>query len=260
MAAPTFEKIVDILIEQIEKGFVDRPTKEDPGGPTNYGITLDTLRAWRDDPTLNRNALMVMPKSEAKEIYKVQYWDGVRGDDLPAGLDWALFDFAVNSGVGRAILSLQEVLGVKQDAIIGVKTMRAIKNYMGTVHKLIADLSEFRLNFMKGLSNWKYNKNGWTRRVKKVMSEAQTLRISSAAYRPDMGQVTRTPKANAENVSVSKALNTKESAAILTVAIPSISGLLLDYDVAQSGIAGFVAAAAAYLLYWAAQRKQKAAI
>ena len=260
MVASTFDRIVDDLIDVIEKGWSDRPTKEDPGGPTNYGITLETLRAWRDDDSLNRNALMVMPKSEAKEIYKVQYWDAVSGDKLPLGLDWAVFDFGVNSGPGRALLSLQEVLGVKQDAIVGVKTMRAIRNYPGKIHQLITDLSKFRLDFMKRLSNWAYNKNGWTKRVKKVMSEAQALITSAKAYRPDMAGVEKTPKAISQNMGVSTALLSKENVTVLTVAIPAVSGLLSDFQPGQYAVAAFVAGFGCLALYWGYRKVKREAI
>ena len=260
MVASTFDRIIDNLIDVIEQGYVHRSSKADPGGPTNYGITLTTFRAWHDNDNLNRNALMIMPKSEAKEIYKVQYWDAVRGDELPLGLDWAVFDFAVNSGPGRAVMSLQEVLKVKQDAIIGVNTMRAIRNYPGKIHQLITDLSKFRLDFMKGLSNWRYNKNGWTKRVKKIMSESQALITSAKAYRPDMVGVEKTPKASSQNVGVSKALLSKENVTVLTVAIPAVSGLLSNFQPGQYAVAAFVAGFGCLALYWGYRKVKREAI
>lgn len=258
MVAITFENYLPSLFD-IEKGWSDRPTKEDPGGPTNYGITLETYRAWNNDQSLSKNALMVMPKAEAVKIYKAQYWTPIRADDLPLGVDLAVFDFAVNSGPGRAVLSLQEVLGVKQDGVIGPITMDAITSYPGTEYALITDYASKRLDFMKGLSNWTYNKNGWTKRVKRVMTEAQSLMMVKD-YTPDMGTVQQTPKANADNVSVSKALISKETATILTVAIPSISGLLTNFQPIQYVIAAFVGGFGLLALYMAYKRVKKTAI
>lgn len=254
MAQGTFEKVVQLIIETIEKGYVDRSTKADPGGPTNYGITLKTFRAWRGNLALNRNALQMMPKSEAKEIYLANYWEPIRGDQLPLGFDFALFDFAINSGVGRAVIELQRILKVKKDGVIGVNTMNGIRNYVGGAIKLIADLSHARLKFMKGLSNWRYNKNGWTSRVKKVMSEAQTMVFASPERKPDLVVASRTPKAISQNVSVSKALFSKENATFLTVAIPALFGLLSDFQPAQYPIAAFVAGFGSFALYQAVKK------
>lgn len=253
MAVGTFDKIIDTLIDVIEKGFSNRPKKADPGGPTNLGITLKTLRAWRNDKTLGIADVQALTKDEAIEIYRAQYWNPIRGDELPLGVDWAVFDFAVNSGPGRAVRELQELLRVKQDGIIGLITLNAIRNYPGREHKLIADYSQARLDFMKTLSNWPYNKNGWTKRVKKVMSESQSLRILKD-HKPDMAEVETTPKADSQNLSVSKALICKENVTVLTVAIPAVSGLLSDFQPAQYAIAAFIAGFGVLALYWGFKR------
>ena len=72
-----------------------------PGGPTNWGITIHDARAyWKEDATAAdvRN----MPVEVAKDIYRSKYWDAMRCDELPAGVDYAVFDYGVNSGIGRA--------------------------------------------------------------------------------------------------------------------------------------------------------------
>ena len=259
MVATTFEAYLPSLFD-VEGGWSDRDTKADPGGPTNHGITLETLRAWRGDPGLSKEVLRAMPKAEAVEIYKAQYWAPVRGDELPAGVDLAVFDFAVNSGPGRAVKELQEVLGVKQDGIIGLQTLDAVHRYPGKEQTLISDYADGRLAFMKGLSNWPHNKNGWTNRVNRVKTEAQTMVFASANYRPDMSPVSETPKALAANLSVSKALASKETASLLTVAIPSISGLVMDSAAIQYAVALFIAGFGAFAIYWSFKRLKKAEI
>lgn len=259
MAFTTFEKVIGPIIDDFEKGYVHRSSKADPGGPTNYGITLKTFRAWHGDPNLNSNALRVMPKSEAKQIYKEQYWLPIRADELPIGVDFAVFDFAINSGPGRAVMTLQEVLKVKQDGVIGLITMSAIKRYPGSENALIADLCDARLKFMKGLSNWPYNKNGWTRRVKTVKKEA-VLMLDSVDHRPDTVSVSQTPKADSQNLSVSKALFSKGNVTVLTVAIPAVSGLMSDFQPAQYVIAAAVAGVSILALYWGYQKVRREAI
>ena len=256
MVASTFEVVIHVLIDSFEKGFVHRSKKADPGGATKYGITQKTLSAWRNQD-VSIEAVKKLVKDEAIAIYKAQYWDTVRADDLPAGIDFCTFDFAVNSGPGRAAMTLQEVVGVKQDGIIGLMTLDAVKRYPEGYSKLIAAVCAARLKFMKGLSNWPHNKNGWTNRVEHVLNESQSL---VRGRKPDMESVSPTSQAFAENMSVSKALISKESAAILTVAIPSISGLLTNFQPIQYVIAVFVAGFGLLALFWAYKRVKKAAI
>ena len=256
MVASTFEVIIDVLIDSFEKGFVHRSKEADPGGATKYGITQKTLSAWRNKD-VSIDAVKKLTKDEAIAIYKAQYWHSVRGDDLPAGVDFCTFDFAVNSGPGRAAMTLQEVVGVKQDGIIGLMTLDAVKRYPEGYSKLIAAVCAARLKFMKGLSNWPHNKNGWTNRVEHVLIESQSL---VKGRKPDMGSVSPTSQATADKIRVSKALISKESATILTVAIPSISGLLTNFQLIQYVIAAFIAGFGLLALYWAYQRVKKAAI
>ena len=237
MAAETFDLVIDLLLES-EGGFSNRPTKEDPGGPTNLGITLNTFRAYHDDPGLSSVHLAAITIDHAKEIYREFYWEPIRADKIPAGLDYAVFDFAVNSGPGRAVRELQAVLDTKRDGVVGVNTLRAIKNFPGGVMHLLTRYAEARLEFMQSLSNWPYNKNGWTRRVDTVLTESQRL---SQGVRPEEATVVATPKATADHTKASNTLVSKEILSILTVSIPSVSGLLMDFQPAQYLIALFVA-------------------
>ena len=81
-----------------EGGYVNHP--RDPGKATNMGITIATLRAWRGRPVTNAD-VRDLSQEEALQIYKAQYWDTVRADQLPLGLDYLTFDYGVNSGPGR---------------------------------------------------------------------------------------------------------------------------------------------------------------
>src|SRR5689334_4271744 len=108
MAAVNFLRIL-ALVFRVEAGFVDHPS--DPGGATNHGITLATLSHCRGRPCTKAD-VRALSQEEAGEIYRREYWDKVQGDALPAGVDYAVFDFGVNSGTVRAIVSLQRALGL----------------------------------------------------------------------------------------------------------------------------------------------------
>ncbi len=167
----TFQLIIEDLLN-IEGGFANRSRKADPGGPTNLGVTQRTLSAWRGR-AVSVEEVKRLSREEAVEIYRAQYWDAVKGDQLLRGLDYAVFDCAVNSGPARAVKILQKILKVKVDGVLGVLTLAAVKAHSATA--LINLFSAARLKFMKRLRNWPYNKNGWTRRVRHVQERSLEL-------------------------------------------------------------------------------------
>lgn len=146
-----------------EGGFVNHP--KDPGGATNFGITRRTLANWRGVKvkSLPISEVKNLTMAEANQIYKRNYWDTVSGDDLPAGLDYAVYDYSVNSGPGRAVKDLQRTLGVAVDGVIGSGTLSAIKN--SDIENLIIAYCNRRYRFLQGLKTFKTFGKGWTRRV-----------------------------------------------------------------------------------------------
>ena len=173
----TFDAIEPQLIGH-EGGFANRPKKEDPGGATKFGITIGTLAAWRGE-TVTIDDVRDLTRDEARRIYKQHYWDAMHADRLPAGLDYAVFDFGVNSGPGRAVKYLQKLLGIDADGIIGAQTLCALHG--ADVTDLIERYCAARLAFMKRLKNWRYNKNGWQRRVGEVQALALDLHREGTA-------------------------------------------------------------------------------
>jgi len=145
-----------------EGGYVDHP--KDPGGATNKGVTYRTYNAYRRRMGLQPRDVRNISDAEAIEIYRTQYWDKVMGDQLPSGLDYAVYDFAVNSGPSRAVKFLQRIVGVKDDGLLGNNTLAAIVDY-GDDENLILDLCYARWNWMQRLSTWSTFGTGWTRRV-----------------------------------------------------------------------------------------------
>jgi len=149
----------------------------DKGGPTMRGVTMAVFKAWRRDDNLTIEDLKALTDIEARQIYRTNYWNVVKGDELPIGIDLCLFDIAINSGVGRAGQCVQEVLGFTGrdvDRAIGPKTLRAILAVNNRA-AFIDDLIFWRLAFLKKLGNWDDFGAGWTTRVNACNKLAQDM-------------------------------------------------------------------------------------
>ena len=157
-----FPKIVSETLQQ-EGGYVNDP--QDPGGETNMGISK---RAYPDVDIKN------LTKAQAIDIYHRDYWNKVKGDDLPSGLDMVVFDSAVNSGISKATKWLQNALGVPVDGVLGPQTMKALvgKN----TGPLIDTYLDTRLAFLKQLPTWGRYKKGWSRRVSELRNLAHAFK------------------------------------------------------------------------------------
>lgn len=165
------------LVLKSEGGYVDDP--RDPGGATNMGITLRTLAAWRGVKTLPKSEVQHLSQAEAGQIYKSRYWDAIAGDALPAGVDYAVFDFAVNSGPLAATKGLQTAVGVTVDGIIGNMTIAATAKAPSTA---ILTLCANRLASLERLPTWQTFGAGWSNRIHDVRGAAlQMVGASSAA-------------------------------------------------------------------------------
>lgn len=132
--------------------------KDDPGGATRYGITEQVARENGYSGSMRE-----LPLDFAKAVYKRKYWDAIQADSLPPAVRYAVFDSAVNSGVGQATRWLQRALGVKDDGVIGPKTLKAIAEQApdGLLRRFLGQ----RLVFLTTLPNWPAFAKGWARRV-----------------------------------------------------------------------------------------------
>lgn len=161
-----FQKSLDLVLQH-EGGFVNHPA--DPGGATNKGITQAVYDAYRRNQGLSKQSVLHIRNDEVANIYRTQYWNAVRGDDLPAGVDYAVFDYAVNSGAKRAKEELQRTLGgVDVDGQIGDLTLAAVREACseGTGEEdLILDYCARRTRFLKSLKTYATFGRGWMRRV-----------------------------------------------------------------------------------------------
>lgn len=164
-----FDKAFAKLVRH-EGGYVDHPS--DPGGRTNIGVTQRVWEEWighRVDEKIMRG----LTPEQVKPLYKRKYWDKICGDDLPAGVDYCVFDAAVNSGPGRAIKWLQQSLGVVQDGALGPKTLAAAK--AADPQLLVVGYNAVRLTFLQDLPTWDVFGRGWRRRVAEVKQDAATM-------------------------------------------------------------------------------------
>jgi lysozyme family protein len=193
MAAETFDRALALVLD-LEGGFVDHP--KDPGGATNLGITRATLAKARRGPVTVAD-VRALTCAEARTIYRSLYWDAVRADDLPAGLDLAVFDYAVNSGPARAVRALQAVLGIAQDGKIGPRTIPAAAAASPT--EAIRALTRERLRFLRALSTWPVFGRGWTSRTTRV--ERAALAAAAAAPRPYSAS-TSSPRGEERNAMI----------------------------------------------------------
>jgi lysozyme family protein len=153
-----------------EGGYVNHPN--DPGGRTNLGITQQVLEDWLDRPVTEAEMRALTPE-KVKPIYKEFYWDRVKGDKLPSGVDYCVFDAAVNSGVRRASQWLQISLGVTADGVIGPQTLAM--TLAVSPDTIIRNYCAQRLKFLEGLSTWPTFGKGWERRVAEVKATALSM-------------------------------------------------------------------------------------
>lgn len=163
MSAQNYKPSLALVLAH-EGGYVNHP--KDPGGATNKGVTQAVYNAYRRVKGFPIQSVRNIGTEEVADIYQKQYWKLVRGDSLPAGLDYAVFDFAVNSGVSRAVRYLQRLVGVEDDAVIGMMTLEAVyKKARQDEESLIINYCANRMAFLKSLGTFSTFGTGWTRRV-----------------------------------------------------------------------------------------------
>jgi lysozyme family protein len=173
-----FGECVAIVLKH-EGGFVDHP--DDPGGATNHGVSLRyarTLGSMMDldrDGDVDRADILLVTPAKAAMVYRRWFWADVRGDELPPGIDLAVFDFAVNSGAPRAIRALQRAVGAQPDGFIGPATMGAVRLAAPNSKAVIEAICNDRLDFLRGLRTWPVFGRGWGRRVEDIRARARVM-------------------------------------------------------------------------------------
>ena len=157
-----FDECLKMLLHH-EGGYINHPS--DPGGETNLGVTKKVYQEWGG--TKDMKDLTV---EDVAPIYKKNYWDRCKCDDLESGVDWAVFDWAVNSGTGRAAKAIQKICGASQDGAIGPKTLALIGKQ--NTQYVVEEFGKIRQDFYESLKTFDTFGKGWTRRNKETTEKA----------------------------------------------------------------------------------------
>ena len=160
-----FDKCLEMLLHH-EGGYVWH--EEDPGGETNLGVTKKVYQDWG-----GTKDMIDLTVEDVAPIYKKNYWDRCKCDELGSGLDWAVFDWAVNSGTRRVSKALQKACGAERDGVIGNKTL-ALANGQN-VKYMIEEIGVIRQSFYESLRTFKTFGRGWTRRNKETTEQALSM-------------------------------------------------------------------------------------
>ncbi len=164
-----WQKSFELMLKS-EGGYVNNPA--DPGGMTNLGVTKATWENWVGRESDEAEMRGLTPE-KVEPLYKKKYFDAVRGDELPMGLDYLMFDFAVNAGAGRAIKTLQTAVGVTPDGGFGPMTMAAVQAIDPV--ELIERFSQAKEDFYRSLNTFATFGKGWLNRVADVKVKANSM-------------------------------------------------------------------------------------
>jgi lysozyme family protein len=166
-----WQKSFELMLKS-EGGYVNNPA--DPGGMTNLGVTKATWENWVGRESDEAEMRGLTPE-KVEPLYKKKYFDAVRGDELPMGLDYLMFDFAVNAGAGRAIKTLQTAVGVTPDGGFGPMTMAAVQAV--DPNELIERFSQAKEDFYRSLTTFATFGKGWLNRVADVKVKASAMLV-----------------------------------------------------------------------------------
>jgi lysozyme family protein len=170
MSASTYDEALRRLLVH-EGDYTNHPS--DPGGPTNFGITIYDYRKYVK-PNATAADVRAMTVGEAKAIYRKRYWDAQRCDELPAGIDYSVFDYGVNSGIGRSGKVLRRVVGLPDNThVVTDEVLRAVTRR--DPKAIVVAINDERLAFLKRLKTWPVFGRGWGTRVAGV--RAVSLRM-----------------------------------------------------------------------------------
>jgi len=163
-----FEKCLAKMLAH-EGGYVHH--EKDPGGMTNLGVTKRVWEEWVGHFVSEKEMRKLTPLMVAP-LYKRKYWDACRADELLSGVDYCVFDVAVNSGPGRAIKFLQSCVGATPDGGFGSITLALVKKAEEDPVRLVELYCAKRLEFLQSLKTFETFGKGWSRRVAEVKEEA----------------------------------------------------------------------------------------
>jgi lysozyme family protein len=254
MAAASYAQALAALLVH-EGGYSNHPA--DPGGPTNWGITLaDARRYWKGDATADD--MRQMPQSVARKIYRERYWEALRCDDLPAGVDYAVFDYGVNSGIGRAGKVLRRVLDLP-DGTSAVTDAVIEAAHATDAARTVSAICAERMAFLKSLRTFPVFGRGWTRRVGSV----EAVALAMARSEPVRNAPSSSLDASTGKAVVPAAKNKAKAGVTATVATGVVVGWSFDrpaiWLLALAAVV-IVITAGALIWHWRRRRAQEGAI
>jgi lysozyme family protein len=268
-----FERALDKTLV-IEGGFVDDP--RDPGGATNAGITQAVYDTYRKSVGAGRQSVSRISDEEKAAIYRGRYWDLVKGDSLPPGVGYVVFDGAVHSGVAQSVRWLQRALGLDRvDGLVGPQTIAAVVA-VADHDALIVHILKLRDAFLRALKGWKFYGNGWSKRLRQVLAVGQAWARGSVgpevvydaagAAKALASDARKAPSTAAGDMVAGGGMSTGFSLlGILTAAKDQLMPLAGGNQAITNIVAGVVVATAvvtaagAAWRWWAGQRQKKLA-
>lgn len=251
MALSSYNAALTRLLKD-EGGYTDHPS--DPGGPTNYGITLaDARRYWKGNATAED--VRALPESVARKIYRENYWNALRCDELPAGVDYAVFDYGVNSGVGRAGKVLRRILKLPdRTSIVSDDVVAAVKEQ--GAREVIAAICSERLAFLKSLKTFPVFGRGWTARVNGVRIAA----LAMAENRVIVPAAGETSPGKAVVPATAPARSASAGAVIAAGAVSAAMTSRIHVALAVAGTAALAALLIFLIWRWRHRAEQEAAV
>jgi lysozyme family protein len=213
MATKNFKKSLDRVLVY-EGGYSNHPS--DPGGATMKGVIQRVYDGYRRRNGLPLQEVSRINSAELQAIYRQQYWNAIKGDDLPVGVDFVMFDGAVNSGSAQSVKWLQRSLqadGVYHGPIDGdcsVSTLAAVQQHPDH-DALIAGILSRRLGMLKALKTWSDFGGGWSKRVSSVRAIGQAWAMGSVGPQPSREVAELSGNAKGYAGDVAMALFSQES-------------------------------------------------
>ena len=169
MAASNWDSAFKLMLAS-EGGFVNHPS--DPGGMTNLGVTKATWEAWVGRESNEKEMRSLTPEM-VEPLYKRKFWDACKCDEMPSGIDYLVFDFAVNAGPGRSAKILQTAVGATPDGGIGPMTLAAVDQF--SAEELVEKFSQAKEDFYRSLNTFETFGKGWLNRVAAVKIKASSM-------------------------------------------------------------------------------------
>ena len=164
-----FDDSLELVLKE-EGGYVDNPS--DPGGRTNLGVTQSIWEAWVGHP-VDEQVMKNLNPEYVKPLYEQKFWKPSGCDNLPKGLDYAVFDFAVNAGPGRSVKTLQQTIGCVPDGMLGPRVISALAN--SDIRSVVEKFCATRQDYYEGLKLFPVFGKGWTARTERVKLNALAM-------------------------------------------------------------------------------------